>query len=177
MDLSTHIFAASKLDEGTRLLLDVLEVHPTDRALDIGCGAGFIGIHIAQRAHKGQVTMVDASLAAVAASQRAVNLSNLDNIRILSSNGVQAISNERFDLVVTNPPFHQGGIQTTSIAERFIHDAASVLQPGGRFYLVANRFLKYETTLQACFKNVQEVGGDSRYKVLLASSPRDARNK
>jgi 16S rRNA (guanine1207-N2)-methyltransferase len=177
MDLSTHIFAASKLDEGTRLLLDALDVRATDTTLDIGCGAGFIGLHIARLAHKGQVIMVDASLAAVAASQHAIELSNLDNIRVLPSDGVQAVSAERFDLVVTNPPFHQGGIQTTSIAERFIRDAASVLQPGGRFYLVANRFLKYETTLHACFKNVQEVGGNSRYKVLLASDPVSPRNK
>src|SRR5262249_24990702 len=42
LDLSTHVFAASKLDEGTRLLLDALEVRATDRALDLGCGAGFI---------------------------------------------------------------------------------------------------------------------------------------
>jgi 16S rRNA (guanine1207-N2)-methyltransferase len=171
-DLSTHIFAANKLDEGTRLLLDVLPVRAADIALDLGCGAGFIGLHIAHLADKGQVTMVDASLAAVAASQRAVKLGNLNNIRVLPSNGAQAVITERFDLVVTNPPFHQGGIQTTSIAERFIQDAATVLQPKGRFYLVANRFLKYETALTSCFKQVQEVGGNSRYKVLFASNSR-----
>jgi 16S rRNA (guanine1207-N2)-methyltransferase len=174
LDLSTHIFAGSKLDEGTRLLLDVLEVQATDIALDLGCGAGFIGLHIAHLASKGHVTMVDASLAAVAASQRAVKLRNLNNIRVLPSDGAQAVIAERFDLVVTNPPFHQGGIQTTSIAERFIRDAASILKPNGRFYLVANRFLKYETALTSCFKQVQEVGGDSRYKVLLASNGRNA---
>jgi 16S rRNA (guanine1207-N2)-methyltransferase len=173
LDLSTHIFAGSKLDEGTRLLLDALEVRPTDIALDLGCGAGFIGLHIAHLASEGRVTMVDASLAAVAASQRAVRLSNLHNIRVLPSDGAQAVSTERFDLVVTNPPFHQGGIQTTSIAERFIQDASSILMPNGRFYLVANRFLKYEPALTSCFKKVQEVGGDSRYKVLLASNSRN----
>jgi 16S rRNA (guanine1207-N2)-methyltransferase len=173
LDLSTHIFAGSKLDEGTRLLLDALEVRATDIALDLGCGAGFIGLHIAHLASEGRVTMVDASLAAVAASQRAARLSNLNNIRVLPSDGAQAVSTERFDLVVTNPPFHQGGIQTTSIAERFIQDAASILMPDGRFYLVANRFLKYEPALTSCFKKVQEVGGDSRYKVLLASNSRN----
>ena len=114
--------------------------------------------------------MVDASLAAIAASQRAVELSNLNNIRVLPSDSAQAVIGERFDLVVTNPPFHQGGIQTTSIAERFIQDAARILEPHGRFYLGANRFLKYETTLTSCFKQVQEVAGNSRYKVLFASN-------
>ncbi len=164
-----RVFAESKLDEGTRHLLDVIEVRATDQALDLGCGAGFIGLHIARLASSGQVTMVDASLAAVAAAQQSVQQQGLTNVRVLPSNGAQAVFEQRFSLVATNPPFHQGGIQTLQIAERFIREAAQVLAPGGRFYLVANRFLKYEPTLNACFKHVQEVGGDTRYKVLLAT--------
>jgi len=164
-------FAEGKLDEGTYLLLEVLEVRRTDEALDMGSGAGFIGIHIARLATKGHVTMVDASLAAVDAAQHAVEQSGLTNVQVVPSDGAQAVLSQRFDLVVTNPPFHQGGIQTTEIAERFIRQAAQVLSPHGRFYLVANRFLKYEPTLRACFKTVEEVGGNSRYKVLRALSP------
>jgi 16S rRNA (guanine1207-N2)-methyltransferase len=164
------IFAANRLDEGTRLLLEALRVRVDDDALDIGCGAGFLGLHIARQASAGQVTMVDVSLAAVDAAQQALVRSGLDNVRVLPSDGAQAVLNQRFDLVVTNPPFHQGGIQTTGIAERFIRQAAQVLKPHGRFYLVANRFLKYEPTMQACFASVEEVGGNTRYKVLLGKS-------
>jgi 16S rRNA (guanine1207-N2)-methyltransferase len=166
------VFAEGKLDEGTRLLLEALEVRQTDEALDIGSGAGHLGLHIARLAPKGHVTMVDASLAAVAVAQLRAEQSGLTNVRILPGNGAQAVLSQRFDLVVTNPPFHQGGIQTTSIAERFIREAAQVLRPRGRFYLVANRFLKYEPTLQAHFKTVEEVGGNTRYKVLRAMGPR-----
>jgi 16S rRNA (guanine1207-N2)-methyltransferase len=166
------IFAEGKLDEGTRLLLEALEVRQTDEALDIGSGAGYIGLHIAKLATKGDVMMVDASLAAVAVARRAVEQSGLTNVRVLASNGTQAVISRRFDLVVTNPPFHHGGIQTTEIAERFIREAAQVLRPHGRFYLVANRFLKYEPTLQAHFKTVEEVRGNTRYKVLKAAGPR-----
>ena len=162
-------FAGGQLDEGTRLLLEALEVHTTDVALDIGCGAGFAGMHIARLASKGHVTMVDASLAAVDAARRMVEQDGLTNIEVLASDGIQAVRALRFDLVVTNPPFHLGGIQTTEIGSRFIREAAQVLRPRGRFYLVANRFLKYEPTLRACFKTVEEVAGNSRYKVLRAS--------
>ena len=57
---------------------------------------------------------------------------------------------------------------STEIAERFIREASHVLRPGGRFYLVANRFLKYEPTLRAHFKKVEEVAGNPRFKVLRA---------
>jgi 16S rRNA (guanine1207-N2)-methyltransferase len=115
--------------------------------------------------------MVDASLAAVDVARRRVEQSGLTNVQLLPSDGTRAVLSQRFDLVVTNPPFHQGGIQTTEIAERFIREAAQVLLPRGRFYLVANRFLKYEPTLRACFKTVEEVGGTTRYKVLRALGP------
>jgi 16S rRNA (guanine1207-N2)-methyltransferase len=89
----------------------------------------------------------------------------------LPSDGAQSVLEQRFDLVVTNPPFHHGGIQTTAIAEHFIRQAAQVLRPGGRFYLVANRFLKYEPVLHAHFNTVEEVGGNTRFKVVRALLP------
>jgi 16S rRNA (guanine1207-N2)-methyltransferase len=166
--LGRAAFASGKLDEGTQLLLEALEVHTTDIALDIGCGAGFIGLHIARLARKGFVTMVDASLVAVDAAQHTIAESGLTNIKVLPSDGAQAVLAQRFDLVVTNPPFHLGGMQTTRVAERFICEAAQVLRPRGRFYLVANRFLKYEPAMRASFRVVEEIKGNTRYKVLRA---------
>lgn len=165
------LFADGKLDEGTRMLLEAIEVNPTDMALDIGCGAGFIGLQIARLASQGQVTMVDVSLAAVDAAQHAIQRSSLTNVRVLPSDGVDAVRAERFDLIATNPPFHQGGIHTTATAEDFIRGAARVLRSHGRFYLVANRFLKYEPALRANFQHVQEVLGDTRYRVFRATAP------
>jgi 16S rRNA (guanine1207-N2)-methyltransferase len=160
------LFAAGRMDEGTRMLLEALEVRVTDIALDLGCGAGFIGAYIARRVTKGQVTMVDSSLAAVDAARRLIEQEGLTNAQVLPGDGAQELLEQRFDLVVTNPPFHVGGIQTTEIARRFIREAAQVLRPRGRFYLVANRFLKYEPTMRECFKTVEEVAGNKSFKVL-----------
>ena len=160
------LFAAGKMDEGTRMLLEALEVRVTDVALDMGSGAGFIGAYIARHATKGQVTMVDSSLVAVNAARSLIEQEGLANAQVLPGDGAQELLEQRFDLVVTNPPFHVGGIQTTEIAERFIREAAQVLRPRGRFYLVANRFLKYEPTMRECFKTVEEVAGNRSFKVL-----------
>lgn len=166
-----HIFADNKLDTATSMLLDVLEIPKTATALDIGCGAGFIGLHMARQAVEGYVTMLDSSLAAVDVSRAAVEKAHLTNVQVLASDAAQVVLKQQFDLIATNPPFHQGGIQTLAIAERFIREAAQILSRDGHFYLVANRFLKYEPTLHTCFRNVEEVVGDTRYKVLHASQP------
>ncbi len=170
---SLPAFASNELDEGTQLLLQALDVHVSDQALDIGCGAGFIGLHIARLATRGHVTMVDASLLAVATARAAVEKSQLANVDVLASDGAKAVIDRRFDLVVTNPPFHQGGAQGLATGEQFIREAAQVLRPTGHFYLVANRFLKYEPTLRAYFTQYTEVGGNTRYKVLRAHLPHE----
>lgn len=162
-------FAGGKMDEGTSLLLEALEVRVTDNALDLGCGSGFIGAHIAERASKGQVTLVDTSLISVAAARRLLAERRLTNAQVLASDGIQEVRDQRFTLVATNPPFHLGGIQTTATAQRFIREAAQVLLPRGRFYLVANRFLKYEPFLRDCFAEVEEVAGNTRFKILRAT--------
>lgn len=162
-------FAGGKMDEGTALLLEALDVHVTDNALDLGCGSGFIGAFLAEQAGKGQVTLVDTSLTSVEAARRLLEERGLSNVRVLASDGTQAVRDQRFTLVATNPPFHLGGLQTTAVAERFIREAAQVLLPRGRFYLVANRFLRYEPVCRACFGEVREVAGNARFKVLRAS--------
>ena len=172
-----EVFAGGKLDEGTRLLLEALEVRVTDVALDLGCGAGYLGLEIARRAPKGRVTLVDVSLLALDLAWRQAHEGGLTNVEVLASDGTEALSGRRFDLVATNPPFHLGGVQTKQVAERFIREAARALQPRGRFYVVANRFLKYEPALKAAFQEVEEVGGDRRYKVLRAQAPLSARGR
>ena len=59
-------FGGTKIDPGTKLLLEVLDVDGTD-VLDFGCGNGSIACWLAQRDMR--VTGVDVSLSAVAATQ------------------------------------------------------------------------------------------------------------
>ncbi len=60
-----------------------------------------------------------------------------------------------------------GGLVVLETAAAFIEAAYAHLERGGRFYLVANRFLPYEPLLQARFTRVHTVAVSS-HKVLLA---------
>lgn len=168
------VFSWNRLDEGTRVLLecltnDTIAIGAEDAVLDLGCGYGIIGMAAAIRARAGTVQMVDANMVAVEAARRSVAANGLHNCTVQQSDCGAAVRDLRFDVVLTNPPFHQGQPQQYDVAQQFIRDAAAVLKSGGRFYLVANHFLKYEETLEACFGNVQTVYRDSKYKVLSSS--------
>jgi 16S rRNA (guanine1207-N2)-methyltransferase len=122
---------------------------------------------IARRDPAAALTLVDSNVVAVATARRNLELNGIAG-RALASDGVAAVAGETFDLVATNPPFHIGRARTDAVARRFISEAHGVLRPGGAFWLVANRFLRYEPHLEATFGNVAERAGDARFKVLVA---------
>ncbi|MBN1935103.1 MAG: methyltransferase [Anaerolineae bacterium] len=166
------VFSWQELDAGTRALIETMQVEPGERMLDIGCGYGIIGTVAAEMA--GEVFLVDSNTVAVEAARRTLALNNIDETKahILASDGVDAVSEVRFDVAVTNPPFHQGRQTDYGIAYQFIRDAAQVLKPNGRFYLVANRFIRYEHEMAQRFRQVRVAYEDNLFRVLLAQKPK-----
>ena len=160
------VFAKGAVDDATAMLVEALAIKPDDRVLDLGCGAGIIGMVAARLAPTAQVTMTDADATALEVARRNCAQNAITNVTIQEADVVDTIAEQRFNLVVCNPPFHQRHDHSPELALRFMRAAAEVLVPGGRAYFVANRFLAYEGKLQEIFGNVKEVAGDERYKVL-----------
>jgi len=81
------------------------------------------------------------------------------------------------DAVVMNPPFHTGRSADPSLGRGFIATAARILSPSGSLWMVANRHLAYEAAMSDLFAQVQEMTGDTRFKVLRAARPKRANSK
>ena len=75
------------------------------------------------------------------------------------------------DAVVMNPPFHTGRAADPALGVAFIRAAAAMLTPSGTLWMVANRHLPYEPVLAAAFREVEEIGGDSRFRLTRAARP------
>lgn len=161
------VFAFDKLDAGTALLLDQLNVPAGAYVLDIGCGYGIIGM-LAARLGAAQVDMVDANLLAVASARENVSGNAIAHCDVYASDATSAVAGKRYDLIVTNPPFHAGKAVEYDMAHVFIEDAQRLLAPGGQFMLVANSFIRYDRLLAARFKQVDVRADNGRFQVLVA---------
>ena len=160
------VFAAGQLDDGAAALIAGMRVAPGQRVLDLGCGTGLVGL--AALREGARVTAVDVSARAVASTRRTWAANGYPDAESMLSIGASAVAQRRFDVVVTNPPFHKGAGVDFEVAQRFIADAARVLHPEGQLYLVANAFLKYRPWLQAHFTHVETAWETARYRVYRA---------
>jgi release factor glutamine methyltransferase len=77
----------------------------TSKILDLGTGTGAVALAIAKHRPQALVTAVDASDAALNIAQE--NAQNLDikNINFCHSNWFEALQNQTFDVIVSNPPY------------------------------------------------------------------------
>ena len=73
--------------------------------LDLGTGTGAIALAIAHNRSQAFVTAVDASESALKIAQENAQNLNITNIKFLQSNWFDALQNEKFDLIVSNPPY------------------------------------------------------------------------
>lgn len=164
------VFSADGLDEGTRLLLENLSLPEEGRVVDVGCGAGVIGAFIGRRAPDIELLCCDVDAAALAASEATLQANGVA-ATVLASD-VLADIDGRIDLVVSNPPFHQGVRTEYGVGERLVRESAARLHKRGRIILVCNRFLRYNQWLEESFQRVECLADDGRYQVWVGAEPR-----
>jgi 16S rRNA (guanine1207-N2)-methyltransferase len=164
------VFAGGAIDDATAMLAEAMTITPDDRCLDLGCGCGILGMVAARRAPAQQAVLVDSDAFALELAKRNCARNGIGNARIVPADIVDTVAEERFTVVACSPPLHPGREHGGStIADQFMQGARSVLEPGGRLYLAVHRFLPYEGRLAAIFDAVEEIAGDERTKVLMAT--------
>jgi 16S rRNA G1207 methylase RsmC len=142
------VFAYGQMDQGSRALLVAAEVHPGERMLDLGCGAGAVGLAVARKAGaEGQITFADSNVRAVALAEINAHAAGLGNFQALATIRLEELPPESFDVILTNPPYYA----SQSIAQMFIKRSYELLRPGARFYLVTKQVEQIEPMVAEVF--------------------------
>lgn len=157
------VFSAAALDDGTALLLQTLDHLPQGDILDVGCGAGVIGATIKQKKPQANLWMSDIHALALASTRKTLAENGLQ-AEVLASDVFSEIS-AKFDLIISNPPFHDGLDTAYRAVNELIAQAKWHLRPGGELRLVANRHLAYADLLSQHFGHFEVLAQNNQFKV------------
>ena len=169
-------FSGTKSDEGSALLIDsllgLLDDEAPESVLDLGCGNGWL-LTAATRASGANTGLgIDVSKAAVASARATAEANGVDVDAIL---GDAADPEEpalaglgEFDLILLNPPFHQGTAIETATAAALMATAAKHLAPGGQVLTVFNSHLRYRGRLESIIGPSRQLARNKKFTVIAS---------
>lgn len=167
------VFSRDGLDVGSQLLLSTLTPHTKGKVLDVGCGAGVLAATLASHSPKVRLTLCDVSAPAVEASRATLAANGFEG-EVFASNVFSEVKG-RFDMIISNPPFHEGLQTSLDAAQTLIRTAVRHLNSGGELRLVANAFLPYPAILDETFGFHEVIAQTGRFKVYRAIMTRQAK--
>lgn len=79
--------------------------HHINSILDIGTGSGCIALALAQAFPQAHITAIDINQSALDLTNKNARLNNIANITLKQSNLFANLTTQKFDLIVSNPPY------------------------------------------------------------------------
>ena len=172
LETQAGVFSRRRFDTASRLLAETMQTGPADEVADLGCGAGLLGIVAARLAPQGAVVLLDNRVQTVALAKRNLRRNGVANATVQLSDGLQAVGRRTFDVIVSNPPLHEGGVYRTTPAERFVAAAAAHLRPRGQLFVVSPRTLPLPRLAAPHFDECEVVTADRVNVVWRCRRPR-----
>lgn len=173
-----NVYSGEKLDLGGRFMLEQIPSDPSvQEIIDLGCGNGVLSIHAARQNPQANLTCVDESFMAVESAKQNLhqNLNKthskekLAQFQFIANNALDGFAKQSADLILCNPPFHQGNTITDHIAWQMFSDAKKCLKDNGKLLVVGNKHLKYDQKLKRLFgKQVSLIAQNNKFVIFEA---------
>ena len=176
MDLISHanVFGRDKLDPGAQFFIEHIKALPTaQRAADLCCGSGILGLKYMQQhssaEHSINMEFFDESFMAVKSAELSWAKNKLNGETSFHWNdGLDQSNDQKYDLILCNPPFHEEHTVGDHIAKRLFKDAKQQLKSNGKLIVVGNRHLGYHVSLKSYFKHVVQIASNGKFILLRA---------
>lgn len=161
------VFSRSRIDPGTRLLIEALPLPETGSMLDLGCGYGPVGI-VAARTRPGlKVIMVDVNERAAELALLNASRNGAENVEVRRGEGFSVVREKDLDLIATNPPVRAG----KQVVYGLMAEAREHLRSGGVLCVVMRTkqgARSLEKKLAELYTSVETIAKGGGYRVFAA---------
>lgn len=171
------VFSRQQLDIGARFFIEHIPADIEGDICDLGCGNGVVGMMALQRNPSARLWSCDESALAVASTKE--NIQQYFPARetyFHHGNGLDGLQ-QKFDLILLNPPFHRGHAIDDSVARMLFRHAKRHLKEGGVLRVIGNSHLNYPSILRHQFGHqlghqldkVQQVARNNKFTITDAT--------
>lgn len=157
------LFSNEQLDGATRLLIESVELSGGDIVLDLACGYGAIAVFLAKK-YGCEVFLSDDSLRATKCAGKNLERNGIQNYHLETADCLEGFTDQKFDVIVSNPPTHQG----SGVTDEMIRDSYERLVDGGELYMVYNSNLHLERKMGDVFGDAEKVAERDNFVVCRA---------
>ena len=166
MNFSTcdGLFSPGKIDEGTRLLMENLDLSDKEEVLDVACGYGALGIFAAKK-FGCKVSLTDDSSLATFYAERNLEKNKAEHYQLRNRDCLDGFNHEKFDAIISNPPTHQG----SKITDEIFTQSFKKLKSGGQLIIVYNKNMRFQDKLNEIFHKTRILDEKDNYRILEAS--------
>lgn len=164
------MFSWRKVDAGSQLLVDALPKQLVGRGGDVAAGWGYLSWAVLQKCPQvSHITLYEAEKHALDAAELNLNHAG-DRCRYVWCDATRPLDTggQPLDWVVMNPPAHDLLWSAPEASAAMFARVAEALRAGGTLWLVANRHLPYERTLDAHFRDHATIQETGDFKVIEA---------
>jgi 16S rRNA (guanine1207-N2)-methyltransferase len=165
------VFAGASLDIGTRAMLSTFDsLPPFETAIDYGCGTGILAAKLKRARPSARVIASDDSEIAARSARETLVANGLD-VDVAHEGYLEGQPDESADLIVLNPPFHDGGPVSRQRAHTMFGIARRKLKPGGELRVVWNSHLGYRPMLEWTGGRTSELTRTPKFTVTASTKP------
>lgn len=165
------LFGWNKIDKGSQFLIEQLDAmldgQSPSTALDLGCGYGYLSLHLRDRVD--HIIATDNNAAAIQCCSANFSRYNV-NGNVVAANCAEGITGS-FDLVICNPPFHTGFNVENSLTDRFLAACANRLSDTGTACFVVNKHIALERKASGWFSQVETFADNGNFKLVRLRKP------
>ena len=168
------VYGWNKIDKGSQFLIDNLglfleqvdlssESAEPLKIIDLGCGYGYLSV-CAHKLINAEFIATDNNITAVEMCKKNFSLHQLVGEVLVDDCGstIQSLA----DVVLCNPPFHQGFETSGDLTSRFLASAHRILKKHGVALFVVNSFIGIEKKAKGLFSTIEVFENNGSFKLI-----------
>jgi 16S rRNA (guanine1207-N2)-methyltransferase len=164
---ASGVFSRTRIDLGTRLLVECMVLPERGYVLDVGCGYGVVGIAAASFNPNLHILMVDVNERAVWLAKQNAEINCVHNVKVKRGSLYDPVERLAFDCVLSNPPVSAG----MQIVKAIICEAPEHMASNATLQMVLRSKIagkRVRGIFEEAFGNSNVLARKSGYRILIA---------